>query len=68
LLLDRAIPPATPYLRLMNSKHVPEKKKRELTELYNDIDPFELKEQIRKKLDQIFRLINKNGGEKMCYI
>jgi len=60
--------PATAYQRLMKSKHLPEQKKTELTEIYNSLNPFELKINIKKKLDTIFRLINKNNGKKMCYI
>lgn len=60
--------PATPYQRLMKSEHISEQKKNELTEIYNSCNPFELKKTIKKKVDQIFRLINNNYGEKICYI
>lgn len=60
--------PATPYQRLMNSEHISELKKKELTEIYNSLNPFELKEHIKIKLNHIFRLINKNNGKKMCYV
>ena len=52
----------------MNSKHIPEQKKKELTEIYSNLNPFELKKNIKRKLDQIFRIINKDNGKKMCYI
>ena len=52
----------------MNSEHIPEQKKKELTEIYNSLNPFVLKENIKRKLDQIFRLINKDNVKKMCYI
>lgn len=60
--------PATPYQRLMLSKHVTEEKKQELTEIYNQLNPFELKKTIQKKLNVIFSMIHVAGDEKMCYI
>lgn len=60
--------PATPYQRLMNSEDISERKKNELTEIYNSLNPFELKKIIKKKVDRIFRLINRNNGKKICYI
>ena len=59
--------PETPYQRLMKSEHISEQKKKELTEVYNSLNPFELKKTIKKKVDRIFRLINSNDGEKICY-
>lgn len=59
--------PATPYQRLMKSEAVSKQKKNELTEVYNGLNPFELKKTIKKKVDRIFRLINRNNGNKMCY-
>ena len=60
--------PATPYQRVMQSEHVPEAKKNELTEIYNKINPFELKKEIQKKLNVIFNMIHIENDEKMCYI
>ena len=60
--------PATPYQRLMKSKDISELKKKELTENFNNINPFELKKIIKKKVDYIFGLINKSNDHKMCYI
>ena len=51
----------------MKSKDVSEQKKNELTEVYNSLNPFELKKAIKNKVDRIFRLINKNYDKKMCY-
>jgi len=59
--------PATAYQRLMLSEHISEEKKNELTEVYSCLDPFELKAIIKKKIDRIFRIINKESGKKMCY-
>jgi hypothetical protein len=60
--------PATAYQRLMQSEYVSEQKKEELTAIYNSLNPFELRKTIKKKVDRIFRLINNNGDEKLCYI
>lgn len=60
--------PATPYQRLMESKHIPEAKKQELTEIYKRLNPFELKKIIQRKLNKIFSMIHTDGDEKMCYI
>ena len=59
--------PATPYQRLMKSEDVSEQKKNELTEVYISLNPFKLKKIIKKKVDHIFRLINRNNGKKICY-
>lgn len=59
--------PATPYQRLIKSEHISELKKKELTEIYNSLNPFEIKKTIKKKVDRIFRLINTNNGKKICY-
>ena len=60
--------PATPYQRLLVSKHIREVKKQELTEIYNQLNPFELKKTIQKKLNTIFNMIHPADEQKMCYI
>ena len=60
--------PATPYQRLMRSEYISAEKKEQLTEIYSNLNPFELKNMIKKKIDSIFRLINNNDDQKMCYI
>lgn len=67
-ILKKHDKPATAYQRLMKSKHISDQKKEELTAIYNSLNPFELKKTIKKKVDRIFRLINNNDGEKLCYI
>ena len=67
-ILKKHDKPATAYQRLMQSEYVSEQKKEELTAIYNSLNPFELRKTIKKKVDRIFRLINNNGGEKLCYI
>ena len=59
--------PATPYQRLMKSEDLSKQKKNEITEIYNSLNPFELKKAIKKKVDRIFRLININNDKKICY-
>jgi len=51
----------------MRSEDIPEQKKIDLTKIYNSLNPFELKKTIKKKVDRIFRLINRNNGKKICY-
>ncbi len=67
-ILKKHDKPETPYQRLMKSKDVSDIKKAELTKIYNNLNPFELKKNIKIKLDRIFRLINDDSGEKTCYI
>jgi hypothetical protein len=59
--------PATPYQRLMQSEHLTEAKKHELTTIYNQLNPFELKKVIQKKLNKIFSITHLDNGEKMSY-
>lgn len=59
-ILKKHDKPATPYQRLILSDHISKEKKQELTSIYEAINPFELKKQIQKKVDFIFKLI---GGK-----
>ena len=60
--------PETPYQRLIKSKHISEEKKKELTETYNQLNPFMLQKGIQKKLKRIFSLVNIKTDLKMRYI
>ena len=60
--------PATPYQRLMQSEHVNADKRKELTEIYNKLNPFELQKSIQKKLKHIFSMVNVKSDSKMRYI
>ncbi len=51
----------------MKSKHISEEKKQELQKIYNTLNPFELRNNIKKKVDRIFRLINNKGDKNICY-
>ena len=58
--------PATPYQRLMESTHITEAKKQELTEVYNRLNPFKLKKTIQQKLNKIFSMIHITSDHKSC--
>ena len=60
--------PATPYQRLMQSKHVDEATKKKLTEQYNQLNPFVLQKTIQKKLKRIFAMVNIKGDKKNAAI
>ena len=49
--------PATPYQRLMKSEDVTEEKKNELSEVYNSLNPFKLKNTIKKSSLIFIRLL-----------
>jgi hypothetical protein len=59
--------PKTPYQRVMKSKDISNVKKEELTLIYQNLNPFELKKIIRKKLDHIFSVLHQINGQKICY-
>lgn len=49
-------PPITPYQRLMDSPHLSESQKKALKRRKAELSPFELNQQIEKKLSEIFEL------------
>lgn len=54
----------TPYMRVLESKEVPEQTKRELMKIYDNLNPAQLKRSIDKKLELLFRVYQeKNGSE-----
>ena len=59
--------PETPYQRLMQSEHISKEKKQELTIVFNQLNPFELKKVIQRKLNKIFSMIHVDNGKKMSY-
>lgn len=65
-ILKKHEKPKTPYQRLIESNHIPEQKKRELTERYNQLNPFELQGKITFKLNRIFGLLGIDA-RKMSY-
>ncbi len=47
--------PKTPYQRVMESKEVPEKTKQQLKKIYLSLNPAQLKRDIDKKLDLLYK-------------
>ncbi|PIU15879.1 transposase [bacterium (Candidatus Gribaldobacteria) CG08_land_8_20_14_0_20_39_15] len=57
----------TPYQRVMESKSVPEKTKQKLKEIYDNLNPAELKRAIDKKLDLLVEAYkSKNNSSKVA--
>lgn len=50
--------PKTPYQRIMESEHIPEQTKQQLTELKNTLNPFHLQKQMKLKIDNIIKMVN----------
>jgi len=48
--------PKTPYQRLMESEHIPEETKEKLKELYQSLNPAELKRKIDEKIHRLFKV------------
>ena len=58
--------PRTPYQRLLESPEISEKKKQELREIYLTTNPAQLKRQIDKKLDMLYKFYEqKNNSQKV---
>ena len=51
--------PKTPYQRVVESDAVSDDTKKKLTELYKTLNPFTLKKERQKKLNQIIKILNK---------
>lgn len=60
--------PETPYQRLIKSEFITTEKKTELTEIYNQLNPFNLQKAIQRKLKRIFAMVNIKTDSKMRYI
>lgn len=58
----------TPFERLMNSDSLADEEKLKLKQTYETLNPFEIKERIEKKLNQIFSMINVKVGTKRTAI
>lgn len=54
----------TPYQRLMESNQLTEERKNELEIIYDGLNPAELKRQIDRKLDNLYRAYQKKMGSK----
>ncbi len=54
--------PLTPYQRIMESEKIPEETKKELRELYQRLNPAELKRGIDAKIHRLFEVYEKKQG------
>lgn len=54
--------PKTPYERLMESEYISEEKKKELTVIYESLNPAELKREIDKKIKELDKVHDKKKG------
>ena len=54
--------PKTPYQRIMESEKIPEENKKELRELYQRLNPAELKRKIDEKIHRLFKVYEKKQG------
>ena len=57
--------PKTPYQRIMESEKIPDENKKELSKLYQSLNPAELKRKIDEKIHRLFKVYEEkeNGGE-----
>lgn len=55
--------PRTPFHRLLESSEISEKKKQELKKIYGSLNPAELKRQIDKKLDMLYKTYQQKNNE-----
>ena len=55
----------TPYQRIMNSNQINKKTKDELAEIYESLNPAELKRAIDGKIKNLYKVYSKKNGEKV---
>ncbi len=55
--------PKTPYQRIIESPEISENKKQELTSIYLSLNPAELKRQIDKKLDMLYKFYKQKNAK-----
>ncbi|MDF1757556.1 MAG: hypothetical protein P1U74_04590 [Legionellaceae bacterium] len=60
--------PARPYQRLIQSDHIADSKKQELTQLYEQLNPFLLQKTIQRKLKRVFSMVNVKVDSKRAAI
>ena len=56
--------PKTPYLRVLECKEVDKAAKEKLRQEHHQLNPFELKRQIEKKLRKIFKYVTVTANKK----
>jgi hypothetical protein len=54
-IIKRFSSPLTPYQRLMASEHITQSKKKELTKIFNSLDPFLLHKKVKNKIKDILK-------------
>ncbi|MBU4257526.1 transposase [Patescibacteria group bacterium] len=55
----------TPYHRIMESDQIDEETKRKLSEIYENLNPAELKREIDKKIKKLYEIYSKKNGGKV---
>ncbi len=55
--------PLTPYQRIMESEKIPEENKKELSKLYQSLNPAELKRRIDEKIHRLFKVYEEKNRE-----
>ncbi len=58
--------PLTPYQRLMESEHILQETKRKLIQLYQTLNPAELKRKIDEKIHLLFEVYEEKQGGAMA--
>ena len=58
-IIKKFCAPMTPFYRLLASEKIGRSKKRELTKIFNSLDPFTLEKIMKNKIINILKLINK---------
>jgi len=58
--------PKTPYLRLIESEHISQLKKDELMNIFKNLNPFEIKDEISRKLKAILKNISVTSNVRRC--
>jgi len=56
--------PKTPYQRIMESEKIPEENKKELRNLYQRLNPAELKRKIDEKIQRLFKVYEEKNKER----
>ncbi|MBI1939424.1 MAG: hypothetical protein HYS25_15045 [Ignavibacteriales bacterium] len=55
-IIKKFDPPKTPYQRLINSTSISAAKKKELTKIFNSLDPYLLEKYLKNKIKNIIKL------------
>lgn len=55
-IIKKVDPPKTPYQRLVYTSSIPSDKKKELTQIFNSLDPYQLEKNMKSKIKSILKL------------